>query len=168
MKIILIFVFLLQINVLFCQDSFTKQELINFNSESFKFIDSIPTPSIIMYYAEPVCSSCVDEILNKINEYKYKNFYIIVEDRNDVFYRKKKIKDFFIKSNNLKAIYFYNKENNFSFVNLNIKNSPYLILYNKKNQIFEVNDIFNDDLLSLTFKNYFLIKLEEFINLKIN
>jgi len=167
----IIFIFLLvifKLNFLFCQNEFKNIKLINLYGDEISLNDSIPTNSIIMYYSEPICSGCVSAIIDLINEKQIKNFYIIIEDRNDIMYRKIKVKDFKNRCGFIKSIYFDDRKLKLPFSEkiIKTKDYPYLIFYNNKIQVFSSNKIFENNINNFNFDINFLTKLNDFLKIQ--
>lgn len=152
MKKNIIILLILFINAnLYCQQSPNSIKIFNIANKEFDFKDSIPEFSIIIYYGEPICTECIEYLLNFINHYKI-SFYLVIEDRNDILYRKMKIGDFTEKSENIKAIFFDKTQHDKSLKNsfkLN-RDFPILIFYDKKIKTYSNKRIFmNKDNLEI-------------------
>lgn len=136
---------------LHCQKSLDSIKIFNEINKKFYLKDSIPEHSIIIYYGEPVCTECIEHLIHFINHYKI-SFYLVIEDRNDILYRKMKIRDFTEKSENIKAIFFDKTQHDKSLKNsfkLN-RDFPILIFYDKKIKTYSNKRIFmNKDNLEI-------------------
>lgn len=97
----------------------------------------------ILYYSEPVCSECVSGLISMFNMCQIP-FLIVVEDRNDIIYRKVKTNEFLSKSEYLKGVYFDKAMQSNSFKKIYKLNGgyPILIFYNKKLRIYDSDKIF--------------------------
>ena len=154
----------------YCQktkNGVSKVLLLDLKGKEFVFSDSIISPSIILYYTEPNCHACIDEIITLLEQKEIRNFYVIVQDRNDAIYRKHVIKRFTTLTSSIKAIYFDNSNQNYPFQNAlsQIKKSPWLLFYNSKFEVFNNNEIFNPKNTELEFTKKFLKKITEFESL---
>jgi len=130
---------------LHCQKSLDSIKIFNEINKKFYLKDSIPEHSIIIYYGEPVCTECIEHLIHFANHYKIP-FYLIIEDRNDILYRKMKIWDFTQKSENIKAIFFDKTQHEKSIKSICKLNGnfPILIFYDKKIKMFDSKKIFRD------------------------
>ena len=144
----------------YCQksdQSFSNIILLDIKGKEFAFSDSIDKPAIILYYSEPNCHGCIDEIVALISQKKVKNFYVIAQDRNDIMYRKQVVKRFSEITSSVKAVYFDNNKLNFPFQTTISakKKSPWLFFYSNKLEVFANDDIFDSSSSNLKFKKRF-------------
>ncbi len=164
-----LFFILFWINICgYCQksdQSFSNIILLDIKGKEFAFSDSIYKPAIILYYSEPNCHGCIDEIVALISQKKVKNFYVIAQDRNDIMYRKQVVKRFSEITSSVKAVYFDNNKLNFPFQTTISakKKSPWLIFYSNKLEVFANDDIFDSSSSNLKFIKTFLKKLAFFV-----
>lgn len=168
MKKILFFIVFLMSEYGYCQksvNSFNNIFLLDIRGKEFAFSDSIDKPAIILYYSEPNCHGCIDEIVALISQKKNNNFYVIAQDRNDIIYRKQVVKRFSAITSSVKAVYFDNNKMNFPFQTTISakKKSPWLIFYSNKLEVFANDDIFDATSVELNFSKRFLKKLAFFV-----
>ncbi len=168
MKKVLFFIIILISESGFCQksvNSFNNIFLLDIRGKEFAFSDSIDKPAIILYYSEPNCHGCIDEIVALISQKKVKNFYVIAQDRNDVIYRKQVVKRFSAITSSVKAVYFDNNKLNFPFQTTISakKKSPWLIFYSNQLEVFANDDIFDSSSADLKFLKRFLKKITFFV-----
>lgn len=166
MKKVLFFIIFLISVCGYCQKSninFKDILLLDIRGKEFAFSDSINQPAIILYYSEPNCHACIDEILSFMYQKNIKNFFVIAQDRNDVIYRKQVLKRFSGYETSVKAIYFDNIKRDYplqsSFSGL--KKSPWLILYKTKCEIITNEEIFDQKSEDLKFSRSFEKKMNK-------
>ena len=139
--------------------------LIDVRGNEFVFSDSIPKPSIILYYSEPNCHACIDVILIFLSKKRIKNFYVIAQVRNDVIYRKQVVTRFSELAVSIKAIYFDNVKKNYPFQTYIsvFKKSPWLIFFTDKFDVVTNEEIFDQKSTDLKFSKAFLKKMAEYL-----
>ncbi|MGI6321254.1 MAG: hypothetical protein ACOXZK_09960 [Bacteroidales bacterium] len=142
-KIISVTLFIAFTSSLFAQRKISEPVVFSLENEQLNISKTLLEQYKIIYYSEPVCSECVTELVNMFNIYKIP-FLVVVEDRNDIIYRKVKTSEFLNKSEYIKGVYFDKTMQKNSFKKLyKLSGSyPILIFYSKKLRAYDPSVIF--------------------------